>query len=147
VHSGLGGLKDATVENETDIILKTFMSYAKAFETLKPLAVLSYFHRPALLVSARKSVAMTTWLGVFLVLRKIMNDLKKRGYAKNEFVSIETKLLSEHLALVSGVATRYKVDGSELESFGFTYTLCKTGKGWKIIVGVLHDISAALQFA
>lgn len=134
------------MENEIDVVLKTFMSYAKAFETLVPSAVLSYFHRPALLVSPKKSVAMTNWPMTFLILRKLMNDLRKQGYAKNKFQSIETKLLSDYLALISGVATRYKADGSELESFGFTYTLCKTDKGWKIIVGVIHDIHAALKF-
>lgn len=70
--------------------------------------------------------------------------LEKDNYDHSETDQLSTKLLSKNTALVSGIGTRLKKDGSELEKFGFTYTMRKTDTDWKIIAGIIHDTEAVL---
>jgi len=76
-------------------------------------------------------------LGVFNML---MERLRKLNFTKSEIEgSLKVTQLSDNQGLVSGVAKRFDKEGKEIEHFGFTYTLRKVEKGWKIITGVIHD--------
>jgi hypothetical protein len=70
-----------------------------------------------------------------------MGDLKQRGYSRGEMPSLSVRRLSNNLAIVNGHVIRYRKDGTELERFGLTYTLRKVGEHWKIIAGILHDVT------
>ncbi len=74
-------------------------------------------------------------IGLHCAIRK----LKKQDYAYSKLHKLEAKQVRHNLAIISGVATRYKENKDEFDKFGFTYTLRKFPEGWKIIVGVLHD--------
>jgi len=74
--------------------------------------------------------------GVFAAL---FHNLKLNSFKRSELESTQVKQLSQSQAVVSGVATRYREDGSVLEHFGLTHTQRKMEQDWQIIVGVLHD--------
>ena len=71
-----------------------------------------------------------------------MEALRIRGFARTELHVRNLKLLSMTVALVEGVAQRYKLDGQELDQAGVTYVL-KSDAGWKITVLIIHDPEGA----
>jgi ketosteroid isomerase-like protein len=132
--------------NETEIV-DTFTNYSIAFETLDPRAVLPYYYEPCMLISPQGVAVMTTREQVVEFFTKVMTDLRERAYVRSVMVDLEAKQLSDTLAIVSGVGVWYKSDGNELQRFGLTYTLRRGDAGWKIVVGAVHDVDAALRLA
>jgi len=126
-------LKD--MEDERSKVLETFNEYGAAFTMLKPKALLPFYHYPSMLISHDKSVVMKNWLEAWLVFTKLMADLRRQDFARSAIHDdTKVKFVSDNLALITGAATRYKTDNTELESFDFTYTMHQVGDRWKIIV-------------
>lgn len=130
------------MKNEPSEVLKTFNQYGEAFSMLKPRALLPFYHYPSMLISHDKSVVIKNGFEAWLVFTKLMADLKKQNFARSEIHEENTKVkfLSDNLATIPGTATRYRKDGTILESFDFTYTMRKVSDSWKIIVGIIHDL-------
>jgi len=126
--------------DDSNNILDTFNQYAKTFESLNPLSVLSFYHYPAILISPDKVVTVKNWLEGSIVFAAVMVDLKLRGYAYSETESLSVDQLSDRLAIVKGIVTRRKEDRQELERFGLAYTMQKGNEGWKIVVGALYEL-------
>lgn len=57
-----------------------------------------------------------------------------------------TNEVDPQTALASGIAVRYRADGSVLERVAVTYQLWNTGKGWKIFLSATHAPETVLQF-
>ena len=68
-------------------------------------------------------------------------DLRAKGFGRSELIVRRVSSLSSTATLVTGVAQRFKVDGTELERAGVTYVLHKGDTGWKIVVLILHDVN------
>ena len=131
----------------------TFMSYLGAFNTLKAANVSGYFHLPAVLMTKDQVPFMNSIDDVEAVFGQLFKYLNDNEFKRSTLDSMQIKMVSDNQAIVVGVATRYKIDESVLEHFGFTYTLRKTDESftinsvehnWKIITGVIHD---ALDFS
>ncbi|QZZ20961.1 hypothetical protein J5X98_00115 [Leptothermofonsia sichuanensis E412] len=131
-------LKPMTID---PLILKTFLDYARAFETLVPSAVLPFYHYPAILISEQKPAKITNKIIGCVVFKIAMTKLKWRGYDHSETESLEVRQLRDDLAIVTGTVIRYKKDDSELERFDLNYTMRKVNHDWKIIIGVLLAIT------
>jgi hypothetical protein len=129
------------MKSDPQIILDTFHQYARTFEDLNPATVLPFYHYPATLISSEKTVAIKNWIEGFVIFTVVMLDLKWRSYDHSRTTSLSVRQLSENLAIVSGVVIRCRQDDTELERFGLTYTLRQVDSQWKIIVGMLHDVS------
>ena len=129
------------MNNDPQAVLSTFYRYAKTFEALNPLPVLAFYHYPAILISPNKAVAVKNRIVGFVTFLIIMHDLKRRKYGYSKTESLSVRQLSHNLAIVSGTVIRYKKDDTELERFGLTYTLRQVAGNWKIIVGILHELS------
>ncbi|HEY9859051.1 MAG TPA: hypothetical protein V6D16_06070 [Candidatus Obscuribacterales bacterium] len=121
-------------------ILDTFQQYAKTFESLNPLSVLSFYHYPAILISPDKVVTVRNWLEGSIVFAAVMVNLKIRGYGYSETESLSVDQLSDRLATVNGTVIRFQEDGTELERFGLAYTMQQENEGWKIVVGALYEL-------
>lgn len=131
--------------NDEPTVLKTFRDYTEAFRKLDPNALLPFYHYPALIIDKDKEPKVLTnriigWIGFYGAMR----DLRKQGFGYSELHELSGKQLSENVVIVSGTATRHRNDNTELEKIGFTYTLQKTPKGWKIIVGIIHNTETFL---
>ena len=131
----------------------TFLSYLDDFNTLKAANVSGYFHLPAVLITKDQVAFMNSIEEVEAVFKKLFKYLKDNEFKRSTLDSMQIKMVSNNQAIIVGVATRYKIDESVLEHFGFTYTLRKTDESftinsiehnWKIITGVIHD---ALDFS
>jgi ketosteroid isomerase-like protein len=122
-----------------DAILDTFSRYVRAFESLRPEAVVPYYHQPCLFISPQGVVALPTGADVAGFFQKVMADLRTSGYVSSAFPDLEVLRLSDSLAAVRGLGIWKKADGTDLRRFGLTYTLRKSDAEWRIVVAVAHD--------
>lgn len=122
-----------------DAALQMLAEYYRAFSTLDVPAVLPYFHEPSLLISPQGAFATSTFAEVANIFGHVMEGLRAREFGRSELTVGSVTSLSAIQTLVTGIATRYKRDGQELERAGVTYILHKAEVGWKIAVIVMHD--------
>jgi hypothetical protein len=126
---------------DADAPLGILADYYTAFSTLEVRAFLPYFHEPSLLIGPQGIFAAPTRADVATTFAPAVESLRARGFGRSELSVRQSKMLSETVALVIGVAIRYKSDGQELERVGVTYIL-HNDAGWKIAVVALHDTDA-----
>lgn len=126
-------------------ITQAFELYVDTFRSLDPKATLRHLHVPSLVLDARGPHVLSTEADAEAFLHKVMHSLETHGYARSEIVESHVYALSETLAVVSVSRIRYAASGRELERVGETYTLCKTGDDWKIVVAVVHDAGGVLR--
>ncbi|PZV11642.1 MAG: hypothetical protein DCF22_14090 [Leptolyngbya sp.] len=134
---------------ETKLICQTFVEYGEAFKTLNPFKILSYYEFPALLIEAgSKSRALPArpfgWFVGLALFAIAVLKLRSQSYSHSCFTQLSVQYLSDDLTLISGQATRFRKDDTVLKQFGFLYTMRKTARGWKIIVGTIHDLDKSL---
>jgi hypothetical protein len=122
--------------------VKPIAEYNKAFAQLKPSILGPFYHYPSILITPETAVSINNGLKLWIVFTKIIADLKKQNYGRSETSPLKVNFLSDNLAVVSAVATRYTKDNQFLTRFGFTYTMRKVNERWKIIVGKIHDVDA-----
>lgn len=132
--------------DETSKIKTEFEQYAAAFQLLKPAKVLPFFHFPVMLITPERTAIIGNPIVGYLGFKKAMNDLKRRCFTRSEARSIQVQHLSDNLAIVTGIVIRYKRckdDGQEtiLECFNLNYTMQKVKGDWKIIIGILTEIT------
>lgn len=113
--------------------------YVRAFQSLRPSAVVSYFHLPFVLITDGGVRALAESGALEAFLGQVMDGLKARGFARSEISEMRAYRLSEKLALVSVRRIRYKTDGAELERLGETYTFLRVDDRWKIAAAIVHE--------
>jgi|ERR1039458_3414060 ketosteroid isomerase-like protein len=112
--------------------------YYRAFSTLNVRAILPYLNEPAILVGPPGVMPLPTPSAIEPIFGPVMENLRTRGYGRSELGSQEIRILSPQSAFATGIAIRYKSDGTEFERASITYVLRKTDNGWKFVVMVLH---------
>lgn len=133
------------MNTEEQIVKDTFIKYSDSFAMLDPNVLLPFYHQPAILIDSERVFSVNNEAEIMAILTAIIDDLKKADYDHSETDNLTAKLLSKNTALVSGIGTRFKKDGSELGKFGFTYTMRKIDTDWKIIAGIIHDVETILE--
>lgn len=128
------------MNNDTEKILATFQAYGRTFEDLNPSTALRFFNYPAILISSKQQIALTNGLIGWVVFKRVMGDLKRRGYKYGRMHDLNVRHLDAQLAIVTGLVIRYQANDEELERFNLVYTFRKVGEDWKIIAGILHDV-------
>jgi|688.fasta_scaffold588461_2 hypothetical protein len=130
------------MQDQTKKVEETISEYNEAFAKLQPSILGPFYHYPSILITPETAVTINNGFKLWIVFTKIVADLKKQNYGRSETGPLKIKLLSNNLAVVSAVATRYTKDNQLLTSFGFTYTMRKVDERWKIIVGTIHDVDS-----
>src|SRR5581483_2146497 len=123
---------------------ETFRDYARAFQSLRPAAVVSYFDLPFALIADGGVSALADAVALEAFLGRVMENLKARGFARSEIAELCAERLSEQLVAVSARRSRRKADGSELERLGETYIFRRAGGAWKIAAAIVHEPLAIL---
>ncbi len=118
---------------------ETFRDYARAFQSLRPAAVVSYFDLPFALIADGGVSALADAVALEAFLGRVMENLKARGFARSEIAELCAERLSEQLVAVSVRRSRRKADGSELERLGETYIFRRAGGAWKIAAAIVHE--------
>jgi hypothetical protein len=93
-----------------------------------------------------------------LILMASVDEIKRRwegllqpliadGYTKSEWPTRNICILNDATAIVSGHFVRYRKNGSVIGEYGVTYTLTRTGDGWRITAVIPHEPGRVLQCA
>jgi 3-oxoadipate enol-lactonase len=128
------------MNNQLDAIRDRFIAYLVAFNSLEPINVLEFFNLPAMLMTSKEIELMEKPIDVLDVFAKLMDGLKEQNFKESKIIGkLEIKQLSDNQALAIGVAKRFNISDTEIEHFGFTYTLRKVEDKWHVINGVIHD--------
>lgn len=123
----------------SEAVNQVIADYYRDFSTLNVQAILPYFNEPSLLVGPQGVIPIPNRAALAAVFGPVMEGLRAKGYDRSEFELDYVKSLSASVALIGGVAVRYKTDGQQLERVGITYLLHKTKSGWKFATVTLHD--------
>jgi hypothetical protein len=97
-------------------------------------------------ISAGGPVVRPTRADQELFFSGFLASLVERGYARSSWTELEVRLLDADTAIASGISTRFKYDGSELERVGLTYALRRTPQGWRIFLSSTHASQRMLRF-
>jgi hypothetical protein len=122
-----------------ETVNQVIADYYRDFSTLNIQAILWYFNEPSLLVGPQGVLPIPNHAALVAVFGPVMEGLRAKGYGRSELEQSYVKSLSSSIALVGGVAVRYKTNGQQLERVGVTYVLHKTESGWKFATVILHD--------
>ena len=114
--------------------------YYRVFSTLDLAAIPSYFHKPAVFIGPAGVFPLDAGTLIAMMTRTI-DDLRAKDYGRSEFLLKEERALGTQSAFVTGIAARFRSDGTELERVPLSYVLQKTESGWKIAVLLLHAAS------
>jgi nitric oxide reductase activation protein len=140
------------MSDEIETVRARFIEYSEVFNLVKPDILVPFFYVPSLLMTPELAEAMKSEDEVKAVFTKFMGYLTHQNFTRSELHedTLTQKMLADNIAIVSGVATRFKKDEAgkevELETIGVTYTLRKDYKDnmWKIITGINHKPETAI---
>lgn len=132
-------MKPIQASTTEETAAQTLRDYVQAFQSLRPSAMVSYFHLPFVLIADSGVRALVESGDLEAFLGQVMDGLKARGFARSEITEMRAHRLSEKLALVSVRRIRYKTDGAELERLGETYTFRRVDERWKIAAAIVHE--------
>jgi hypothetical protein len=68
----------------------------------------------------------------------MLDRLREQHFARSAYERLSVKTLAPNLALAAMHWTRYRADGSVLETLGATYTLVQRDGAWRIVALVGH---------
>jgi ketosteroid isomerase-like protein len=131
-------------EDEADIT-RVMTEYKDAYIAMDAHRIATFFDEPHMVLAQNASPALATRGELETWLRPVLERLKDRGYARSDYKNLRVKSFGNGIAIVSTGFTRYKADGTILETQGATYLLRKDTAGWKIAVVTVHTPDAALS--
>ncbi len=127
-------------------VLNTFAEYLAANISLDADRVVKYYHEPLMYITAANVVTVTSQAEAVVFLKPSLAALKEAGYARTDFPQLHAKSLGTGLAIISCMGVRYRTDGTQMGSFGFTYLWRQVANEWKLAVLTAHDPSTVLSF-
>jgi ketosteroid isomerase-like protein len=129
-----------------DEVRQALQAYEQAWSRHDAHAVADFYNEPAMRVSKGGPVIRATRAEQETFFDGYLRAIVGRGFERSEWESLDARLLDVQTALASGVAIRYRADGSVLERVAVTYQLWHTDNGWKIFVSATHAPETVLQF-
>ena len=124
------------LEQEVD---QLFIDYFRDFSNLDLKAIVSYFHLPCVFIVPHDVLVFSTSAEVEAFWAPRFADMKTSDFDHTERREASIQALNDHTAMVSGLAVRFKKDGSELERRGAAFAVRKTDDGWKIVTVIHHS--------
>jgi ketosteroid isomerase-like protein len=142
------------MSEELKTVRDRFIEYSEAFNQVNPDILVPFFYVPSLLMTPELAEAMKSQEEVKAVFTNFMALLKKGNFTRSELHedTLTEKMLADNIAIVSGVATRFKKEEAgkevELQKIAVTYTFRKDKDNvWKIITGVNHKPETAIALS
>lgn len=136
----------ASAADGEDAIRQTLQAYEQAWSRHDAHAVASFYFEPAMRVGKAGPVVRPTRADQQAFFEGYLRSIVGRGYDRSEWESLEVRLLDAQTGLASGIAVRYRADGSVLERVAVTYSLWSTDQGWKIFLSATHAPETVLHF-
>ena len=136
----------ASAQDAFEDVRQTLQAYEQAWSRHDASAIAAFYFEPAMRVSKAGPVIRATRADQEAFFAGYLRAIIERGYERSAWESLNGRLLDAQTALASGIAVRYRADGSILERVGLTYHLWKTADGWKIILSATHAPENVLRF-
>ena len=136
----------ASAADGEDAIRQTLQAYEQAWSRHDAHAVAGFYFEPAMRVSKAGPVVRPMRADQETFFDGYLRGIIVRGYDRSEWESLEVRLLDAQTGLASGIAVRYRADGSVLERVAVTYQLWNTDQGWQIFLSATHAPESVLHF-
>src|SRR5258706_1233082 len=136
----------ASAADGEEAIRQTLQAYEQAWSRQDAHAVAGFYFEPAMRVGKAGPVVRPTQTDQENFFDGYLRGMVGRGYDRSEWESLEVRLLDPQTGMASGIAVRYRADGSVLERVAVTYQLWSTEKGWKIFLSATHAPESVLHF-
>jgi ketosteroid isomerase-like protein len=136
----------ARAADPLDEVRQTLQGYEQAWSRHDAHAVADFYFEPAMRVSKGGPVVRATRADQETFFEGYLRAIVARGYERSEWESLDARLLDAQTAIASGIAARYRADGTVLERVAATYELWHTDNGWKIFLSATHVPETVLQF-
>ncbi len=118
---------------------ETLTAYVQAFASFVPDAVVPFYHVPCMFIAPGRVTLAPDVDTARAVATMLMEHARSQDYRRSEILKLETRMLAERLATLSGVFVRFDSHDREISRFGFAYTMSHDGDDWRIVVAVAHD--------
>jgi ketosteroid isomerase-like protein len=135
----------ASADDVNATVTTTLRNYVAAFSSRDMTRILPFFDEPVVLITAAGTSVMPTHAEVDALLTKLLAKLKDRNFDHAEWPQLNVKMLNDNLAIASALVVRYKTGGEELERFGATFLLRRSGDAWKITMQSVHDAGTVIE--
>ncbi|MFT4562131.1 MAG: ketosteroid isomerase-like protein [Gammaproteobacteria bacterium] len=119
-------------------IREFYADYLDTFHRLDAEAVAMFYTQPCLFITDQTITLMHDGDEIERLFGEIISGLIAKDYDHSVVEDLSVKLLSEHLAQVSGLAIRYRKDGTELEKAGASYVLQFSANAWKFVSAMTY---------
>ena len=104
------------------------------------------YHVPFQGFLATGPLAVSSVEAVELALAATIGAMRLTGYARSTLSEPVVSLLDHRAAIASGVVTRYRADGTVMDTLGSSYLLGKTLlHGWRILSNFTHDQGSVVR--
>ncbi|MFT4581595.1 MAG: ketosteroid isomerase-like protein [Gammaproteobacteria bacterium] len=124
--------------NKETLIREFYAHYLNTFHGLDAGQVATFYTQPCLFITGQSITLLHDSDEIERLFDRIIADLVAENYDHSVVEDLNIKLLSEHLAQVSGLAIRYRKDGTELERTGASYTLQYRANAWKFVSAMTY---------
>lgn len=136
----------ARAQDAFEDVRQTLQAYEQAWSRHDAAAIAAFYFEPAMRVSQSGPIIRANRTEQETFFAGYLRAIVGRGYEHSEWEMLNGRLLDAHTALASGIAVRYRADGTVLERVGLTYQLWKSGEGWKIFLSETHAPDTVLRF-
>jgi hypothetical protein len=96
------------------------------------------YHLPCMAILASASHVLADNTAFDTMFTTLLERLRGQGFDHSSYRDLAVKTLAPTIALAAMHWTRYRSDGTVLETLGATYTLLQTAGVWRIAVLVGH---------
>ena len=114
-------------------------AYVRAFETLRPEAVVPFYDLPCTFVRPDGVWIVQDEAAAVVLVNHLIDHARSQGYHRTDISRLAVRALAANLAELEGVFVRYDAAQEEIARFGFTYIVRRGEGGWRIVVAVAHD--------
>jgi uncharacterized protein (TIGR02246 family) len=136
----------ALAADEERAVQEVLQAYEQAWSRHDAHAVAGFYYEPAMRVTKGGPVVRPTRADQEAFFEGFLRGLVERGYASSQWEQLEVRLLDPETAIASGIAVRYRADGTVFERVAVTYALRDTAEGWKIFLSATHAPDSVLRF-
>ncbi|MFB9264889.1 nuclear transport factor 2 family protein [Bradyrhizobium erythrophlei] len=136
----------AMAEDETAAVKREMQAYIAAYATGEATKIAEHLNEPYMVVLPSGAQSFATRKEIEAFISTYIRDLKSKGITRLEFAEMHIKVLTQNIAMVGAVSTRYGEGDKQMGNAGWTYLLTKTGDVWKQAVVTATALDNVLRF-
>ncbi len=125
-------------DSNFDAIAAFFDEIAETFGSGDLPRFRALYQLPAMVVMAQGAQVLADTAAFDTFFAMMLDRLRQQHFARSAYRGLSVKTVAPSVALAAMHWTRYRADGSVLETLGATYTLVQRDGAWRIVALVGH---------